>query len=283
LCVVSAGHDTDPVIGGGCVSDAAPIHRVTEAFITKPSCSGQALVLLRIHEMTGRGMPPRVGSPLLEWNFLTWLTCKLTIALQRSDDGAAPSVAGLAMALGAGSDQEYETVIREALARMVRVAERYVGDRDDAWDCAQEALILAIRKFDQFEGRSQVTSWLHRIVVNCALSHMRRRSSQSEVPIDDLLPQFDQEGLHVHPFAVTDVPADELLQRDDARRQVHQSIQALPDNYRAVLLMRDIEEMSVSDIATTLSVTENAAKVRIHRARSALRRHLEPLLAEGQL
>lgn len=214
---------------------------------------------------------------------MTWLTRRLNIVLQRGDEGSAPSVAGLAQALGAQSAQEYEAVIREALSRMVRVAERYVGDRDDAWDCAQEALILAIRKFDQFEGRSQVTSWLHRIVVNCALGHLRRRTSKSEVSIDDLLPQFDSEGMHVHAFTVTSAGADELLQRDDARRQVHASIQALPDTYRSILLMRDIEEMSMSDIAETLSLTENATKVRIHRARSALRRHLEPLMAEGRL
>lgn len=214
---------------------------------------------------------------------MTFLTRRLTAALQRGDDGAPPSAAGLAEALGAASVQEYETVIREALSRMVRVAERYVGNRDDAWDCAQEALILAIRKFEQFEGRSQVTSWLHRIVVNCALAHLRKRNRESEVPIDDLMPQFDDQGLHVHAFTVSSISADELLQRDDARRQVHASIQALPDNHRAILLMRDIEEMSLSDIAETLSLTENAAKVRIHRARSALRRHLEPMLAEGRL
>lgn len=214
---------------------------------------------------------------------MTWLVPKLIALLQRGDDGSAPTVAGLAHALGATTEQEYEAVIREALSRMVRVAERYVGDRDDAWDCAQEALILAVRKFDQFEGRSQVTTWLHRIVVNCALAHMRRQSSQGAVSIDDLQPQFDDQGLHTHAFTVSPVSADELLQQDDARRQVHESIMALPGNYRSVLLMRDIEEMSISDIAETLSVTENAAKVRIHRARSALRRQLEPLLAEGRL
>lgn len=208
---------------------------------------------------------------------------KLIAALQQPETGGASSVAPLAAALGAASEQEHEAVIREALSRMVRVAERYVGDRDDAWDCAQEALILAIRKFDQFEGRAQVSSWLHRIAVNCALGHLRKRNRDSEVPIDDLMPQFDDQGLHVHAFTVSSAGADELLQRDEARRQVHASIQALPDNHRAILLMRDIEEMSLSDIAETLSLTENAAKVRIHRARSALRRHLEPMLAEGRL
>jgi len=74
-----------------------------------------------------------------------------------------------------------------------------------------------------------------------------------------------------------------LLQRDDAKRQVHASIQALPENHRIILLMRDIEEISISDIAETLSLTKTAARVRIHRARSALRRLLEPLLAQDRI
>ncbi|WP_417518955.1 RNA polymerase sigma factor [Minwuia sp.] len=196
---------------------------------------------------------------------------------------SAAGMAGLAGALGARSPQDHERVVREALSRMARVAERYVGDRDDALDCAQEALILAIRKFDQFEGRAQIGSWLHRIVVNCALAHLRKKTSKAEVPIDALLPTFDADGFQSHPITVADLSAEEMLVRDDARRQVHASIQALPDTHRIVLIMRDIEERSLPDIAETLSVTENAAKVRIHRARSALRRHLEPLLAEGRI
>jgi RNA polymerase sigma-70 factor (ECF subfamily) len=207
----------------------------------------------------------------------------IPVLFQQADEGMRDGARHLAQALGASSEADQEPVVREALARMMRVAERYVDSRDDAWDCAQEALILAVRRFDQFEGRANVNSWLHRIAVNCALAHIRKRGSKAEVPIDDLLPSFDDDGFQTNPISVSEASAEEIMLRDDARRQVHDSIRALPDNHRTVLIMRDIEEMSVSEIAETLSVTENAAKVRVHRARSALRRHLEPLLAEGRL
>lgn len=209
-----------------------------------------------------------------------WLFRSLARVLQKAETEGAAALSELAEALGAAGPGDQERVVREALARMARVAERYVGDRDDSLDCAQEALILAIRKFDQFEGRARVTSWLHRIAVNCALGHLRRQGSREEVAIEDLLPTFDSAGFLDNGFQVNDLSAHELLERDDARRQVMSAIRSLPDNHRTVLLMRDIEEMSYREIAEALSLKENAVKVRLHRARSALRQLLAPILAE---
>lgn len=194
-------------------------------------------------------------------------------------EGAA-ALSSLAEALGATGPTDHERVVREALSRMTRVAERYVGNRDDALDCAQEALILAVRKFDQFEGRARISSWLHRIAVNCALGYLRRRGNREEVPIDDLLPSFDSSGFLDNGFRVSEMSAHEMLEREDARRQVMTAIRSLPDNHRTVLLMRDIEEMSYREIAEAMSLNENAVKVRLHRARSALRKLMAPIMAE---
>lgn len=193
--------------------------------------------------------------------------------------GGVAALAPLARALGAESETDYERVARAALARMVTVAERYVGSRDEAWDCAQEALIRAIEHFDSFEGRAAVQSWLHRITVNCALQHLRRRGTRNEVSIDDLLPAFDDEGFLVNGYAVSEETAEELLERADTRAIVQRSLDALPESHRTVLLLRDIEELSIREVAAALSLSETAAKVRIHRARSALRKLLEPLMA----
>ncbi|MEC9344929.1 MAG: RNA polymerase sigma factor [Pseudomonadota bacterium] len=198
-------------------------------------------------------------------------------------EAPAADIAPLARALGAESEADYPRVVAEALARMARVAERYVGSRDDAFDCAQEAFINAVNGYAAFEGRAAVTSWMHRITINCALQHCRRGSARREVPIDDLLPQFDTEGIIESSFRVGPDSAEEILQRRDARATVRQAIAQLPDSHRLILLMRDIDEMPMEEVAATLEVTVNAAKVRLHRARSALRRLLEPLLAEGRL
>lgn len=198
-------------------------------------------------------------------------------------EASATSIAPLAQALGARSEVDYPRVVAEALARMARVAERYVGTREDAFDCAQEAFMNAVNAYPEFEGRAAVTSWMHRIVVNCALQHCRRGSARREVSIEELLPRFDDEGIIESSFRIGPDSAETILQRRDARAAVRQAIDALPDSHRMVLLLRDIEELPMSEVAATLEITPNTAKVRLHRARSALRRLLEPMLAEGRL
>lgn len=216
----------------------------------------------------------------MRWTVSLYLQC-----LSRADDpgGTARRISGLAAALGAETDADEEQVIREALARMARVAMRYMDGHDAAMDCAQEALIRAVNAFDGFEGRSAVTSWLHRIAVNCALEHLRRSDHRNEVSIDELQPTFDGHGFLNERLIVTEDSADVILQRADARAAVTSAIQALPDSHRTVLLLRDIEEKSIKEVAEELDITQGTAKVRIHRARSALRRLLEPLIAAGQL
>lgn len=216
---------------------------------------------------------------------MRWTTSLLLQCLARADDpvGTARRVGSLATALGATSDMDEEQVIRAALARMASVAMRYVESHDEALDCAQDALIRAVNAFDGFEGRSNVNSWLHRIAVNCALEQLRRRGRRQEVSIDDLMPSFDDSGILNDSLVVRDDSAETILQRADARAAVTSAIQALPESHRIVLLLRDIEEMSIAEVAEQLEITQGTAKVRIHRARSALRKHLEPLIAAGQL
>ncbi|WP_416899570.1 MAG: RNA polymerase sigma factor [Minwuia sp.] len=212
-----------------------------------------------------------------------WLRGRLQLFRQQAEAAGELAVSALAAALGATRPQDQEAVIREAIARLTRVAERYVGNREDALDCAQEALIQSIRNFERFEGRAQVTSWMHRIAVNCALTHLRRQGDREEVPIDDLLPVFDSQDFLDNGFRTNDLSADEILERDDARRQVREAIQCLPETHRAVLILRDIEERPLSEVAELLELTEGAVRVRVHRARSALRQLMAPLLAEGRI
>ncbi len=216
----------------------------------------------------------------MRWIGSPWLRC---LAQADAPAGTPRRINALAAALGATSEADQERVARVALTRLTTVALRYVGSRDEAMDCAQEALIKAVNAFDTFEGRSNVTTWMHRIAVNCALEHLRRQGNRKEVPIDDLLPSFDDSGFLNDRFVVSDDSAEIILQRADARAAVTAAIAALPDSHRTVLLLRDIEEMSIGEVAERLEITQNTAKVRIHRARSALRKHLEPLMAAGEL
>src|SRR6266542_587898 len=109
------------------------------------------------------------------------------------------------------------------------------------------------------------------------VSRLRRRQRKPEEPIEDFLPQFQADGHQVnHPTRDWEGSAESLLARSQTRAIVRAAIDRLPESYRAVLLLRDIEEMSTEEAAHSLGVTENAVKIRLHRARQALRGLLEP-------
>jgi RNA polymerase sigma-70 factor (ECF subfamily) len=134
----------------------------------------------------------------------------------------------------------------------------------------QSAYLSAFRSVGRFEGSSQLSTWLHRIVVNTALMKLRTRRRKPEEQIEALLPAFQEDGHHVEQFSEWAMPADRLLEREDVRTMVRSCIAQLPENYREVLLLRDIEELSTDEVARMLCATPTAIKVRLHRARQAL-------------
>ena len=172
--------------------------------------------------------------------------------------------------LRAGDERAFETLVRSYGGRMLAVARRFVRNDQDAQDIVQSAYLSAFRSIGQFEGQCLIATWLHRIVVNTALMKLRSRRRRPENPIDDLLPAFQEDGHHVEQFADWSTPADELIQRAEARAAVRACIDQLPENYRQILLLRDIEELSTEESARALSLTPTAVKVRLHRARQAL-------------
>jgi RNA polymerase sigma-70 factor (ECF subfamily) len=176
----------------------------------------------------------------------------------------------LLAALRHGEDWAFEAMVRLYGGRLLAVARRICGNEEDARDVLQSAYLSAFRSLDRFEGSSQLSTWLHRIVVNMALMRLRSRRRKPEESFDALLPAFQEDGHHVEQFSEWGMPADRLLEREDARATVRSCIAQLPDPYRQVLLLRDIEELSTQDVARMLAVTPNAVKVRLHRARQAL-------------
>jgi RNA polymerase sigma-70 factor, ECF subfamily len=118
--------------------------------------------------------------------------------------------------------------------------------------------------------------------VNAALMRLRGRQRKPEEPIEELLPRFREDGHRVdHEAPGWTETADVLLQRAEVRALVRRSIDRLPETHRTVLLLRDIEELGTAEVAGLLGVTENAVKIRLHRARQALRTLLDPHLQRG--
>jgi RNA polymerase sigma-70 factor (ECF subfamily) len=176
----------------------------------------------------------------------------------------------LVAGLRAGDDWAFEAMIRLYGGRLLSVARRFTRNDEDAQDVVQSAYLSAFRALADFEGTAQLSTWLHRIVVNTALMKLRSRRRKPEESIEELLPAFQEDGHHVEQFSEWAIPADRLIERQETRATVRACIQQLPDNYRVVLLLRDIDELSTQEVAEKLSLTPTAVKVRVHRARQAL-------------
>lgn len=177
----------------------------------------------------------------------------------------------LVAALRRGDDDAFEQLVRTHGGRMLAVARRFMPDEQDARDVLQEAFIAAFRSIDGFAGGAKLSTWLHRIVVNAALMKLRSRRRRREDSIDDLLPRFAEDGHHAEDVVGWDTPADELVERQQVRSRVREAIARLPEAYRTVLILRDIEERDTEETASLLGMTPQAVKTRLHRARQALR------------
>lgn len=176
----------------------------------------------------------------------------------------------LLAALRAGDEAAFEAMVRVFGGRLLAVARRFTRNEEDARDVVQAAYLRAFRGVNKFQGACQLSTWLHRIVVNTALMQLRSQRRKREESIDFLLPAFQQDGHHVEQFSEWNTPADQLLERGETRATVRACIGQLPENYRTVLILRDIEELSTQDVAEMLMMTPTAVKVRLHRARQAL-------------
>lgn len=170
----------------------------------------------------------------------------------------------------------YETLVRTYTPRLLAVARRMMPTDEDARDVVQDAFLNAFRSMDRFEGNAKLSTWLHRIVVNAALMKLRTRRRKPEESLEPLLPAFKENGGHLDRFGQWDEPATRLAEQQETRQIVRDAILSLPETYREVLILRDIEEMSTDETARMLGITANAVKIRVHRARLALRTLLDP-------
>ena len=175
----------------------------------------------------------------------------------------------------------YDELVRDNIGWMLALARRLCGSHE-AEDAVQDAFISALRGLSGFDQRSSTKTWLHRITVNACLMRLRRRRRLAEQPIDDTLPEFDQNQCRIEAPWSQLLSLDEITHNEGLRSIVRQNIEQLPDNYRAILVLRDIEGYTTEQTAKVLALSESNVKVRLHRARQTLKARLEPLL-KGEL
>jgi RNA polymerase sigma-70 factor, ECF subfamily len=181
-----------------------------------------------------------------------------------------PSDSALVARLKAGDQEAYEEVVRTLGGRMLAVARRFLNEEEAARDVVQDAFLSAFRGIQRFDGQAQLSTWLHRIVVNASLMRIRTRQRRPEQSIEPMLPIFAEDGHHAETVVSWTESGEYALERKETRALVRAAIAELPDAYRAVLLMRDIEGLSTREAADLVGISENALKLRLHRARQAL-------------
>jgi RNA polymerase sigma-70 factor, ECF subfamily len=178
--------------------------------------------------------------------------------------------------LRAGEEVTFEEAIHRYGPGLLCVARRLLRNEEDARDALQDAFLSAFQAMDHFEGKSRVSTWLHRVVVNAALMKLRSDKRRREKPIGELLPRFSEEGRRIDPgYPRLSFSPETELEKRLLWVQVRRKIDELPESYRVVLILRDAEGLTTEEAAKALRISENAVKIRLHRARQALRTLLE--------
>jgi RNA polymerase sigma-70 factor, ECF subfamily len=192
----------------------------------------------------------------------------------------ASTDAELAVRLRRGDAAAFRTLMQRYNQRLFRMARGVLGDSADAEDAVQEAYVLAFTHIDQFREAASLVTWLSRIVLNEAFRRLRQRKDMTA--LDDGDDSFGKTGIaQVLPFPGAQGPStpEEDAARAEIRRVLERAIDNLPDMFRVVFVLREIEQMSVEETAACLAIQTDTVKTRLHRARRLLGRSLRQQLS----
>jgi len=180
--------------------------------------------------------------------------------------------------LRAGDPASFEELVHANLGRMLRLARRILRSEEDARDAVQDAFLKAFERLEDFHGDARLSTWLYRIAVNASLMRLRSRRARPEESIDRLI---DGSGWAHHPLDTERSwrpDGEDMLSRKRTIECVRSCIDQLPETYRTVLVLRDVEGLATDEAAEALGLTPAALKTRLHRARQALRALLDPCM-----
>lgn len=182
--------------------------------------------------------------------------------------------------LNKGDKDAQEYFVKIYYSNMFSIAYRYLNNKEDIKDVIQDSFIKAIQKIDQFRGRSSLKTWLTTIVINNCLMKIRAQKRNMEVPAEDHLPRFDNDGFRIEDKTVIRKSPEDLVHNKQNNRYIKQALESLPDHYRAIILLRDIEGYSEKETAERLEITVSNVKSRLHRARLMLKKFLGEYFGE---
>jgi RNA polymerase sigma-70 factor (ECF subfamily) len=175
-----------------------------------------------------------------------------------------------------------EQVFHQYAPRVYNLARRMLNNDADAEDVTQDVLVQVVRKLGTFRGDADLFTWLHRVTVNAALAHRAKRARREEHETHDPLDQFLDTGHHASVVRPWSVPPDQQALDREREQIIERAIGQLPEIYRDVYVLADVEGLSNPDIGTTLQLSLPAVKSRLHRGRMLMRDALAPHFEEVQ-
>ena len=180
----------------------------------------------------------------------------------------------------AGPPLTAERIFLDYAPRVYALARRMLGNDADAEDVTQDVLLQVVRKLDTFRGEADIGTWLHRVTVNAALAHRARRARRQEHEIHEPIDQFDGNGYHPGVVRPWSVEPDKQALDQERQEIIERAIGQLPELYRDVYVLADVEGLPNSEIGTLLGLSLPAVKSRLHRGRMLMRNALAPHFEE---
>jgi RNA polymerase sigma-70 factor (ECF subfamily) len=172
-----------------------------------------------------------------------------------------------------GDVESFELLISSYDKRAYNIAYRIMGNEEDAKDMAQEALLRVFKSLKDFKGQAAFSTWLYRIVTNVCLDELRRRKNEKYVSIDSTI-HTDSGELHMELCSDKETP-ENIYERVEQRELIKNAIKEMSEDYRSVIILRDIQGFSYEEISVILDCSLGTVKSRINRARTMLRDKLK--------
>lgn len=173
-----------------------------------------------------------------------------------------------------------EQVFRLYAPRIYQLARRILGNETDAQDVTQDVMVQVLRKLDTFRGDSSFPTWLHRVTVNAALAHRRRKAARHEQDAPETVEKSGDDNLLPEAMKPWNIRPDQAMLNAEQQEIVEKAIAELPEMYRDVFVLADVQQMSNAEIADLLHLSVPAVKSRLHRARMMMRNRLAPYFEE---
>lgn len=205
--------------------------------------------------------------------------CTLTTGMASTGEPREPRPGGAEASGGVACDIPFDELVATYERRIFNVVYRMLGDYDEAADVTQETFISAYKSYERFRGESAVFTWLYQIAINQARNRLKRRNRTRSVEVESLdqAPRGpEEEGPQTREIADLTHAPHTVLEGKEFQERVLKAVEALPPDYREVVVLREMQGMSYQEIVDSLGISMENVKTRLSRARAMLRRQLEP-------